>query len=172
MESAPSFKLLLIGVSKVAAVLAMISLAGIAGDLVLRIPALPLGGWQLVGAVPVTTGVLLEGWATRTFWMAGRGTPHPAGAPRRLVTVGPYARSRNPLYVARLWILFGLALLSESVGILALALLLFLTLEWWLLPHEEARLRQRYGEAYDAYCRRVPRWMGFAPLRRVPPGRS
>lgn len=172
MRPGPSPRILAIGVTKVAAVLVAISLLGVVADVLVFALVLPLGPWRLFGVLPLIGGVLLEAAGTRAFWTRGRGTPHPAGAPRQLVTAGPYAHSRNPLYIARLMVLAGVGVLLDSGGILLLTLLLFLGIEFWLLPHEEARLRGRYGQEYVDYCRAVPRWIVLAPGGRSRVGRT
>ena len=74
-----------------------------------------------------------------------------------LVTGGVYARWRHPMYVA-IWltVLSQPLLIHNAIGGL-LAVPAFAAM--WLLrvPQEEAMLRERFGEAYDAYCARVGR---------------
>jgi protein-S-isoprenylcysteine O-methyltransferase Ste14 len=75
-----------------------------------------------------------------------------------LVTTGIFAFSRNPIYVA-----FGLVLLGEFLVFPNWILLIYLVAGVWLLhrqvTREEDFLRRRYGEAYAAYCQRVPRYL-------------
>jgi len=90
----------------------------------------------------------------------------------RLVTSGPYARTRNPLYLGRLLIMTGLlvaARIDPLVNLAALAIgygLFFL----YYLPRKErvegSRLAARHGEAYEAYRRDVPALA--LSLRRYP----
>jgi protein-S-isoprenylcysteine O-methyltransferase Ste14 len=80
-----------------------------------------------------------------------------AGAHRedRLVTTGPYALCRHPLYA--LWILF---VVPAVAAFLASWLVLSASLFMYVVTriatrHEEAYLEQRFGEAYREYKRRV-----------------
>lgn len=165
MPPAPSLRVLANGITRVAAVLSSIVLLGAIADVLIPAMVLPLGVWRWMGLLPLAAGLLLEAAGTFAFWSQGRGTPHPAGAPRQLVRVGPYKHSRNPLYLARLMVLAGAAILLRSGGTLLLTALLFLAIEFWLLPQEEARLRLRFGADYEEYCRAVPRWVALAHRR-------
>jgi protein-S-isoprenylcysteine O-methyltransferase Ste14 len=120
--------------------------------------------WRLLGIVPVSLGTLLEMVATRRLWRFGGGTPNPVDPPKQLVTEGPYRRSRNPLYLARLLILTGLAILLSSLGLAVLTAALFLFLEFVLVPREEGRLVVRYGAKYNDYRETVARWIAIRPL--------
>lgn len=83
----------------------------------------------------------------------GMGTP-----PERLVTTGPYAWCRNPMYLGHMIFLVGLTLTFES---LFAALLTVATIVWFhfRVRRDEARLRVRFGELYEGYCLRVRRWV-------------
>jgi protein-S-isoprenylcysteine O-methyltransferase Ste14 len=81
---------------------------------------------------------------------------------RELVTSGPYAYTRNPLYLGRLLIftgLCGMARLPDGLHwwILACGWLVFFA---YYLPRKErvepARLRELHGETYERYRRSVP----------------
>lgn len=165
MHPVPSLRILASGIARVAAVLTAIVLLGAIADFLVPPLVLPLGAWRWMGLPLLAAGLLLESAGTIAFWSQGRGTPHPAGAPQQLVRVGPFKHSRNPLYLARLMVLAGAAILLASGGTLLLTALLFLAIEFWLLPQEEARLRSRFGADYEEYCRTVPRWVALAHRR-------
>lgn len=79
------------------------------------------------------------------------------GMPDRIVTTGPYAWSRNPMYAGHLIFLAGLAVASGSP--IAVAALVG-HVPWFVrrVRRDEERLRARFGAAYDDYAARVPRW--------------
>ena len=85
----------------------------------------------------------------------GRGFDRP---PDRLLTTGPYALSRNPMYLGHLIFMLGLALSTGSK--LAWAILLA-NIPWFnsRVEYDERRLRDKFGAEYEAYCRRVRRWL-------------
>jgi len=81
-----------------------------------------------------------------------------ANQPGALLSEGIYARIRHPRYVeAILWIL-GYALFTNYLA-LYLAFLLMLPLMHVVVLLEETELKERFGLAYEDYCRRVPRYI-------------
>jgi protein-S-isoprenylcysteine O-methyltransferase Ste14 len=86
-----------------------------------------------------------------------------------LATAGPYARIRHPQYVAFVLILLGFLLQWPTL----LTLLMFpilLVMYGRLAVTEEAEMRARFGEAFDRYTARTPRFIprlrpGSAPPR-------
>ncbi len=93
------------------------------------------------------------------------GPPGFARPPDRLLTTGPYALTRNPMYLGHLLFLAGLALATGS-PIAAVGLLR----QWRRLDErvaeDEERLERIFGDAYRAYRRRVPRWVPSVPAAR------
>ena len=76
-----------------------------------------------------------------------------------LNTGGPYAHVRNPLYVGNFLICLGLALIAGNLVAGAIGLGFFAFEYAFIVPAEEGFLRAQFGEAFDAYCRSVPRWL-------------
>lgn len=76
-----------------------------------------------------------------------------------LVTDGLYHHVRNPMYVGNLLILFGVAFASNSWGCVLVAVPLFLFIYSAIVAAEENFLRNKFGAAFDAFCRDVPRWI-------------
>ena len=80
------------------------------------------------------------------------------GMPDRLITTGPYAATRNPMYLGHLVFLAGLAMVTRSplAAVVAAA-----HVPWFSarVRRDESRLRERFGAPYDEYCARVPRWI-------------
>jgi len=105
-------------------------------------------------------GILLRGQAGA--YLGAHGNASKAQAPA-LAAGGPYRFSRNPLYVSNLLVAAGLIFYANAFSRpVAIAFLLALFLHHALLVrHEEGVLAKRFGEAYDAYRRDVPRWIGF-----------
>jgi protein-S-isoprenylcysteine O-methyltransferase Ste14 len=90
--------------------------------------------------------------------LAGRGRPL-RGARPSFVVAGPYVRVRNPLYGGLVTALAGFALWHESTLGLLLAAAAGAAAHWWVVRVEEPALRRRFGAAYEAYLRHVPRWL-------------
>lgn len=76
-----------------------------------------------------------------------------------LVTEGIYSHSRNPMYVGNLLIMIGVALASNSWVTIAVAVPLGLFMYASIVAAEEDYLQDRFGAAFAAYCRDVPRWL-------------
>jgi protein-S-isoprenylcysteine O-methyltransferase Ste14 len=80
--------------------------------------------------------------------------------PKILMTRGPYAYSRHPMYLTELALWLGWAVLYGSLIVLAglVALCVVVSI---LAPREERALEAKFGEAYRQYRARVPRWLGL-----------
>jgi len=78
--------------------------------------------------------------------------------PAALLTGGIYARIRNPRYVQIGVALLGCALIANHLAAYALFALYWPAISLIVLL-EERELRARFGEQYEAYCRRVPRFL-------------
>jgi protein-S-isoprenylcysteine O-methyltransferase Ste14 len=84
-----------------------------------------------------------------------------------LATCGPYAYTRNPLYLGSLLMGSGLVLAGGSWG-LALALFAFFLLVYYpVIRREEHLLRRQFGEQYERYAAAVA--LFFPDGRRAPP---
>jgi protein-S-isoprenylcysteine O-methyltransferase Ste14 len=88
----------------------------------------------------------------------GGGGPGMKTMPDRLVVQGPYAYTRNPMYLGHLIFLSGLALTlhSELAALIALASAVFFHVR---VRKDEKRLREFFGAPYAEYCSRVRRWI-------------
>lgn len=85
----------------------------------------------------------------------------------RLATTGPYAYTRNPLYLGSIIMASGFALAARSLWIVAILVVMFVTIYLPVIRAEEAFLAQHFPE-FAEYARRVPR---LAP-NPTPPGKQ
>ena len=118
------------------------------------------GPAQAAGALLVIAGGCLVGWSILTFVFVGKGTAAPFDPPRRLVVTGPFRYLRNPIYVGAVAAMAGAALYFHSWGLLAYDAAIAVTFHVVVRAYEEPVLRRSFGAEYDAYCARVPRWLG------------
>ncbi len=103
-------------------------------------------------------GVTLSMWASSTFRRAGA-SYQLRGESSVLVSSGPFRISRNPMYLAMLLWLIGLAMLLGSLTPFVFPILLFLIANFLAIPLEERRLQDSMGKAYLEYRTRVRRWL-------------
>ena len=78
--------------------------------------------------------------------------------PRTLITEGIYSRLRHPRYVQLLIALSGYALIANYLAAY-LAVALWVPGIYVIVVLEEKELRAHFGDAYDDYCREVPRFI-------------
>ena len=76
-----------------------------------------------------------------------------------LVQRGLFAHSRNPLYLGNMLIYLGIAIVHGSLWFYAIGLPFFAFAYASLVAAEEDFLGQKFGAEYDAYCRRVNRFL-------------
>jgi protein-S-isoprenylcysteine O-methyltransferase Ste14 len=141
---------------------AFLALPGVVAGIV---PALILGGrfhparTAAAGAAALAAGLLLLLWCVRDFYVSGRGTLAPWDPPRRLVVVGLYRFVRNPMYLAVLMLVMGWALAFGSAPVGLYLAVLAVGFHLRVLLAEEPWLRRRFGEEWEGYAGRVPRWL-------------
>lgn len=92
-------------------------------------------------------------WFTRPLsWLIGK-------EPDQLVEGRFYRFTRNPMYLGVFLLVMGESLWFSSFRLLGYALLLFAVFHLVVKYLEEPHLRNKYGEPYLEYCRKVPRWI-------------
>ena len=133
----------------------------------LAVPAVALAALGKPSAFSVTVGLpiaiageLLRCWAVGYSGVTTRGDA--VDAPK-LVTAGPYAYVRNPLYVGNFITAAGFAIAFTGknvplarLGLIAGALGAMVGVYATIVPHEERFLREKFGEEFERYCERVP----------------
>jgi len=108
------------------------------------------------GAALVALGEAMRLWAVRHIGVVSRTRSDRLGP---LVSTGPFARVRNPLYIGNLALWVGFAL-AAHLPLLAPIVAAVLAAEYHAIVRwEEALLESRRGDEYRAYAARVPRWL-------------
>jgi protein-S-isoprenylcysteine O-methyltransferase Ste14 len=85
-----------------------------------------------------------------------------------LTVTGPYAVTRNPLYLGSAILALGVGVATHSTIACALLLIYFAVFYYVVMRREEGELRKIYGAAFDAYAARVP--LFFPRFGRSPAG--
>lgn len=127
-------------------------------DTLWSLAVLPAPGQYVLGAVLAAAGVALLAWCMRCFRRAGTNVPTPLPT-TALVTEGPYARSRNPIYIALTLLYLGIASAVDLPWAALLLPVLLVVLHYGVVRREERYLAAKFGEAYAQYRARVRRWL-------------
>jgi len=115
-------------------------------------------GFLAPGIFVVLLGQVLRFWAAGSIEGYRRETVN-AGF---LVTWGPFGIVRNPLYLGNGLIGLGWSLMSGPVSVLVFCGAFVFLYGFLIIPHEEAFLKERFGETYLEYMARTPR---LVPVR-------
>jgi len=100
---------------------------------------------QLIRAVTIGLEYIVRGGRNRQVYA------------EELVQGGIFAHCRNPLYVGNYLILVGVGLASNSALFVGIGLPFFFFAYWAIIAAEENYLRNKFGEAFTAYCAKVNR---------------
>jgi protein-S-isoprenylcysteine O-methyltransferase Ste14 len=109
----------------------------------------------VVGAIVCVPGLWLRGFASGHIRKN-----------EQVTSGGPYAYTRNPLYLGSIVIAAGFAIAARSLVLAAVMAAIFLAVYLPVISSEEEFLRSRFPE-YEAYVERVPRLL--PRLRRSAP---
>ena len=118
---------------------------------------------RILGLVVLVAGGALVLETTARFALQGRGTPAPWAPPERFVERGSYRFVRSPMYLGVILLVVGQGLLLGRAVLYAWALAAWLMFTGFLALYEEPQLRDRFGESYEDYRRRVRRWLPTRP---------
>ncbi len=119
-----------------------------------------LGVWS-IGLSLFFLGMGLRVWAQRHLKYRLR-------QKRVLATSGPYAWTRNPVYIGNLLILASVCMLCELPWMIPLVCGWAVLVYHLAICFEEDRLLKRHGEGYAAYRHSVWRWWPRRPAARTP----
>jgi protein-S-isoprenylcysteine O-methyltransferase Ste14 len=135
----------------------------------------PLGALDSAGVRAAGIAIFVVGLGATLYAQVAMGASWRIGvdADERtaLVTDGPFARVRNPIFAAMLPASIGLTMLVPSVVALVGLAALFVALEIQVRLVEEPYLLRTHGDAYGEYAARVGRFVpGVGRLARPPSG--
>ncbi len=117
-----------------------------------------LAGW-LLGLPLVAAGEILRLAAIRHIGPTTRTREICAD---RLVTSGPYAWVRHPLYLANALKVAGLLLCAGNLPAGIVATIFYIAEFATMIPYEEAFLKDRFPESFESWAARTP---AFIPRR-------
>jgi protein-S-isoprenylcysteine O-methyltransferase Ste14 len=122
-------------------------------------PTMPGFPLPLLGLVLATIPWILPVWAVMVFRREGTEINPTSPTNRKLITVGPYRYTRNPMYLGLIIVTLGIAVLVGSWPMFLAPIAVFATANWVHIPFEEAKMRRQFGLTYDDYVGRVRRWV-------------
>ncbi|MGA8615184.1 MAG: isoprenylcysteine carboxylmethyltransferase family protein [Xanthobacteraceae bacterium] len=126
-----------------------------------------LAGWPLVPGLPlvplgialVVLGLCLAIAAATLFVREGTELNPISPSNRKLVTSGPFRFTRNPMYLSLVIVTFGIAVWLGAWPMFLAPIATFATLNWVHVSFEEAKMHNQFGQVFDAYVRKVRRWI-------------
>jgi protein-S-isoprenylcysteine O-methyltransferase Ste14 len=131
---------------------------GVAPRLISPEPALPSPTIQIVGLTLLVSGAALAVWSNRVLRQAGT-SADPSQPTAALVVTGPFAFSRNPLYLARTLLYVGLALAMNMLWTFVTLGPLLVVMHYGVIRREERYLEATFGKTYRQYRLAVRRWV-------------
>ena len=112
-----------------------------------------IAGWVLIGLWVLITFAALRRFITSKNTLI---TVKPASS---LQTTGVYASTRNPMYLGLVLLYCGLAVLVGNWWTFILLPVLIMVIQGYVIHREEQYLHHAFGEQYDAYKKKVRRWI-------------
>lgn len=120
--------------------------------------AVPYFALLALGLLLVALAFAVFAWAVRTM-LAG-GTSLPTNEPTdAIVSTGPYARTRNPIYLSMVLLQLGIAVSVNAAWLLATTAVFAGVVQVGVIVREERYLERKFGSAYTDYRARVRRWI-------------
>lgn len=111
-----------------------------------------------IGIGVALAGLFIVFAAAGTFRRSGT-TARPNQPAKALVARGPYAFSRNPMYLALCLLNLGVAFWVAGLFPLLMTGVLAAALHYGAILPEERHLEAKFGDAYREYTRTVRRWI-------------
>jgi protein-S-isoprenylcysteine O-methyltransferase Ste14 len=111
------------------------------------------------GVVIMLLGFLFPFTAITHFLAVGTQIMPTSEVNNRLVVSGAYRLTRNPMYLGLVIVCLGAALWFGRPLMFLAPALLFAIANWIFIPYEEAKMRRQFGDEFEAYAKRVRRWI-------------
>jgi protein-S-isoprenylcysteine O-methyltransferase Ste14 len=111
-----------------------------------------VGVVTLIGVVLIDVSAMRALARAKTTIMPHRGSEH-------LVSDGPFAFTRNPIYLANTMLMIGIGLMAGIVWFLVLAVVAAFATQKLAIEREERHLTARFGKKYRDYAKKVRRWI-------------
>jgi protein-S-isoprenylcysteine O-methyltransferase Ste14 len=113
---------------------------------------------QILGAALVAAAIALDVTTLATF-RKHKTTVMPNKAATNLITSGPFAWSRNPIYVGNTALVLGAGFYFGNVWLVGLAFVAAFITQKLAVEREEKHLAAKFGDVWESYAARVRRWV-------------
>jgi len=101
-------------------------------------------GWFFPGLMVSLIGELFQAWCLATI-----------KTQKQLTVVGPYMFIRNPMYIGRFFLVFGILMMTGNPWIMLLFTVVYYFYMVNRVKREEKVLLELFGKDYEDYCRDV-----------------
>jgi protein-S-isoprenylcysteine O-methyltransferase Ste14 len=112
-----------------------------------------------LGMILIVLGLIPAMVSIGQFFAVGTQVHPTSKTNNKLVTSGFFAFTRNPMYLGLIVFSLGAAVWFGRPLMYLAPLFVFMIANWAFIPFEEAKMRRQFGDAFDAYTRRVRRWL-------------
>ncbi|MBL4800676.1 MAG: isoprenylcysteine carboxylmethyltransferase family protein [Emcibacter sp.] len=116
------------------------------------------GPVKFIGYALIALGIFLPIWGARLFHQH-KTNLIPYKNPDKIVTIGPFGFSRNPMYLGMLVVLLGVAVRYGTALSFLFPVIYFSVANGWYIPFEEDRMQDAFGDEFTAYKAKVRRWL-------------
>ncbi|MFW6081808.1 MAG: methyltransferase family protein [Desulfosalsimonas sp.] len=100
--------------------------------------------WFLPGLVVSVLGEMIQLWCFATI-----------KTQKRLTTQGPYMFVRNPMYIGRFFLVFGVLMMTGNPAVMLACIIIYYFYMTNRVNREEKVLSELFGQDYEKYCRQV-----------------
>ena len=114
--------------------------------------------FNLIAFLFFATGTGLNIWADQLL-KKQKTTVKPNEKPTSLIETGAFKISRNPMYLGMAMILLGAGFILGSITSFVGIIFFIAVIEIVFIPQEEKNLHEQFGEKYEAYEKKVRRWI-------------
>ncbi|MEO6110033.1 MAG: isoprenylcysteine carboxylmethyltransferase family protein [Candidatus Saccharimonadales bacterium] len=111
-----------------------------------------LGAMLIIGGIGCSVAILV-------FMIRRGGSTDVVKTSEQLITSKFFSVSRNPLYLAELTLIVGVATLVGSLAAFIGPVVYFLVLNFIVIPYEEKKLEVAFGKSYTQYRQSIRRWV-------------
>ena len=127
-------------------------------NFIFPIRAILYAPYTYFGIIIIGFGIVIGLWS-RSLFLKSKTTLSPYETPTSLVTSGPFNISRNPMYLGMAAILLGIAIFLGTLVTFIFPAIFIMIIETLLIPDEERKLENKFGEHYKEYKNKVRQWI-------------